>query len=409
MTKQVLLIEDDDALRMSLTQTMELAGLTPLPMTNFVQAKRRIRSNFQGVILSDIRMPNQDGFDVLSYTRNLDPQLPVILITGHSDVPTAMRAVREGAYDYLEKPCNPDRLREVLERALDHREVVIRSRSAERALLRSDAAALHFPGQSEATESFCAALRRIATGREHVHIFGPEGTGKKQAAYVINQLAESMPPFLRLNFRVVADDAVVRLDLPDGPFDLSCKHLDAASARQQSDLVSLLLARPDARMISSSTRALSKIRQDILIEDLDLADQMIELRAPSLAERREDLPIIFEQQLRLTIRNLDGDMPDVPEMVMAEVMSRAWPGNLPELRAFASSFALGNSLRAGPPQSLTLAEQMDGFERLVLIETLKQTGGRASEAASALGLPRNTFYDRLAKHRISAKDYRASP
>ena len=92
MTGQVLLIEDDDALRASLAQTMELEGLTVTPTQSYVQARRSIRANFPGVILSDIQMPHQTGFDVLATARNADPNLPVILLTGHSDVPTAMRA-----------------------------------------------------------------------------------------------------------------------------------------------------------------------------------------------------------------------------------------------------------------------------------------------------------------------------
>ncbi|MEM1277415.1 MAG: response regulator [Pseudomonadota bacterium] len=406
MTKQVLIIEDDDALRSSLAQTIELNGLTALPMTNFVQAKRRIRSNFAGIILSDIRMPHQDGFDVLGYAQGLDDQLPVVLLTGHSDVPTAIRALREGAYDYLEKPCSPERLIDVLQRALSHRALVLRSRQAERALLRNDPAALHFPGQSEVTESFRAALRRAGEGRENVHLTGEEGTGKKQAAYVINQLAPEPPPLLRVNLRVVADDAIETLVLPQGPFDLSCKHLDAASDRQKGDLQVLFGARSDARLLSSSVQSLEEIRLGLPTDGPDQITQAIELRVPNLAERRKDLPVIFEHQLRLAIRNLDGDMPEITETILAEVMARPWAGNLPELRAFATSFALGDRLRTGPMHGETLAQQMDGFERLVLIETLKRTGGRASEAASSLGLARNTFYDRLAKHGISAKDYR---
>ena len=160
MTVQVLLIEDDEALRTSLAQTMELEGLAVMPAQNFVQARRSIRANFPGVILSDIRMPHQDGFDVLTTARNADPELPVILMTGHSDVPTAMRAMKEGAYDYLEKPCSTDRLLEVLQRALTHRTLVLKSRRIERALFKSDAAALSFPGSSEVSVNLRRALRQ---------------------------------------------------------------------------------------------------------------------------------------------------------------------------------------------------------------------------------------------------------
>lgn len=126
---KVLIIEDDSVLRESIVQTLELEELEPIPTSSFRQAKRSIRSNFKGVILSDIKMPDDDGFDILRFVQHRDEQLPVVLLTGYSDVQTAMRAVREGAYDYLEKPCDPDKLVDTLRRALSYREVVLENRS----------------------------------------------------------------------------------------------------------------------------------------------------------------------------------------------------------------------------------------------------------------------------------------
>jgi len=129
MTTKILIIEDDSALRNSIVQTLELEDLEPIPTSSFTQARTSIRSNFKGVILSDIKMPDRDGFEVLNFVRARDPDLPVVLLTGYSDVPTAMRAMKEGAYDYLEKPCDPDRLIDTLRRALDHRSLVLENRA----------------------------------------------------------------------------------------------------------------------------------------------------------------------------------------------------------------------------------------------------------------------------------------
>jgi two-component system C4-dicarboxylate transport response regulator DctD len=138
MLRKVLIIEDDAVLRASIEQTLELADLEPIPTNGFIQARRSIRSNFRGVILSDIKMPDHDGFDVLDFAHARDPDLPVVLITGHSDVPTAMRAMKEGAYDYLEKPCDPNRLTEVLKRALEHRGLVLENRAMREELSTQD-------------------------------------------------------------------------------------------------------------------------------------------------------------------------------------------------------------------------------------------------------------------------------
>ncbi|CUJ11573.1 response regulator [Cognatishimia activa] len=128
MFKKVLIIEDDAMLRSSIVQTLELEDLEPIPTNGFTQARRSIRHNFRGVILSDIKMPDHDGFDVLRFAQTKDEELPVILLTGHSDVPTAKRAIKEGAYDYLEKPCAPDTMIEALHRALKQRTLIMENR-----------------------------------------------------------------------------------------------------------------------------------------------------------------------------------------------------------------------------------------------------------------------------------------
>lgn len=140
MFNKVILIEDDPVLRGSIMQTLELESLEVVATSSLTQARRSIRSNFRGVILSDIKMPDHNGFDVLKLSIDRDPDLPVILLTGHSDVPTAMRAIKEGAYDYLEKPCTPERLIDSLKRALNHRELVLESREMRQQITNYDLA-----------------------------------------------------------------------------------------------------------------------------------------------------------------------------------------------------------------------------------------------------------------------------
>lgn len=405
MSGQVLLIEDDDALRHSLAQTLELADLTVIPAVGYVQAKRSIRANFPGVILSDIRMPHQDGFSVLSAARNADPGLPVILLTGHSDVPTAMRAMKEGAYEYLEKPVGTERLIDVVSRAIAHRDLVLKSRRIERALERSDAAARSFPGSGPVSTGLRTALRRVAGSDCHVHLHGAKGTGKKEAAFAINALAPEQRTFLTLNLRNAAADAVRRLQPPEEPADLSLKSVENATPEQIADMRALLRRYPDLRVISSSAVPLAELEH---LEASESSTNVVEIRVPSLDERRDDLPEIFENFVRLAVRSLDADMPEISTATLADIMTRSWPGSLPELRSYAMTYALGTRVQNDSAGHGTLAEQVEAFEKMVLSETLKRTSGKATEAARALGLPRNTFYDRLARFGLSAKDFRNS-
>lgn len=405
MTGQVLLIEDDDALRHSLTQTLELADLTVIPASSYVQAKRTIRANFPGVILSDIRMPHQDGFSVLSAAKGADPGLPVILLTGHSDVPTAMRAMREGAYEYLEKPVGTERLVDVVHRAIAHRDLVLKSRRIERALERSDAAARSFPGSGPVSTALRTALRRVAASECHVHLHGPKGTGKKEAAFAINALSPEPRTFLTLNLLYAAADSVRRLRPPEGPADLSLKSVECAAPDQIDDVRALIGRCPELRIISSSVASLAELEHLEAGED---GATVVEIRVPSLDERRDDLPEIFENFLRLAIRSLDMDMPEISTATLTDIMTRPWSGCLPELRSYAMTYALGARVQTGSVGQGTLAEQVEAFEKMVLTETLKRTSGKAAESARVLGVPRNTFYDRLARFGLSAKDFRES-
>ncbi|WP_339848800.1 response regulator [uncultured Nisaea sp.] len=403
MTGQVLLIEDDDALRHSLAQTLELADLTVIPAGGYVQAKRTIRANFPGVVLSDIRMPYQDGFSVLSAAQGADPGLPVILLTGHSDVPTAMRAMKEGAYEYLEKPVGTERLVDVVRRAIAHRDLVLKSRRIERALERSDAAARSFPGSGPVSTTLRKALRRVAASDCHVHLHGPKGTGKKEAAFAINALSPESRAFLTLNLLHAPADSVRRLQPPEGPADLSLKSVECATPEQIADLRALLSRCPELRVISSSVSSLAELEH---LEPGAEGATVVEIRVPSLDERRDDLPEIFENFLRLAIRSLDADMPEVSTATLTGIMTRPWPGSLPELRSYAMTYALGARVQSDGAGQGTLAEQVEAFEKMVLTETLKRTNGKAAEAARMLGLPRNTLYDRLVRFGLSAKDFR---
>jgi two-component system C4-dicarboxylate transport response regulator DctD len=378
------------------------------PAVNFLQAKRNIRASFSGVVLSDIRMPDKDGFDVLHLAQSVDEELPVILLTGEADVPTALRAMREGAYDFLEKPCTTETLLEVIKRALDHRKVVLKARKMERQLRRNDAAALNFPGTSQAVRTLRSALRQTSESNRHIHLVGPKGAGKRLAAYTVHKLAQEMRAFVAIS--LASEDAdLITTALPSNAVDLSLKNIDLADPQHQAWLLAQTGDVNRLRVISSSRLTFDAVaRQQGFSEELSNALNPIEIEVPPLSQRRVDLPVLFEELVRQSVRNQNGDMPTIPQSLLSEVMTRDWPGNVAELRNFAKSFVLGTSRDVDTQKALTLADQMDAFERTVLRETLKRTKGSASEAAHQLGLPRKTLYDRLARYDLKPKDYKTA-
>ena len=141
MTRRVLLVDDDAAVREALGQTLELADLIPVLAGSYIEAKDHIVPGFPGVIVSDIRMPGKDGFALLEFAHAADPELPVILLTGEGDIPTAVRGMASGAFDFLEKPCAPADLLTVVEKALKTRSLVLENRSLKAQVEAGDAAA----------------------------------------------------------------------------------------------------------------------------------------------------------------------------------------------------------------------------------------------------------------------------
>ncbi len=402
MKKQVLLIEDDDALRASLAQMLDLEGITVLQANGFDQARRSIRANFSGVILSDIRMPQKDGFDVLTYAQSVDSDLPVVMLTGEADVPMALRALKEGAYDFLEKPCASNDLLDVLSRALHHRTLVTRTRQMEQQLRRNDPAAIYFPGTSQVTKDLRSNLRQAACQSLHIHLFGEPGAGKKMAAFTIHALSDEDSRFVSFNL----NDPFNNLQPPTDRVILSLKNLEVASPETQTQILELLQIKSDIQIITTSTKSIEELHASGTSETLLNMLNPAEINLPSLRQRKSDMPVLFESLVRQTTRALNTDMPHIPQSIYAEVIAKNWAGNIPALRNFATTVAVGLNLRKQQPDDLTLVEQMDVFERLVLSETLKRNNGKAGETALALGLPRKTFYDRLARYDLRPKDFK---
>jgi two-component system C4-dicarboxylate transport response regulator DctD len=404
MKKQVLLIEDDDALRASLAQMLDLEGITVIQANGFAQARRTIRANFSGVVLSDIRMPQKDGFDVLTFAQGVDAELPVVMLTGEADVPMALRAMKEGAYDFLEKPCASTELLEVLNRAFAHRHLVLRARQMEQQINRNDTAAVNFPGPSQAVIDLRSNMRQVAPQPFHIHLYGEVGAGKKLAAHTIHSLSPDRDVFVAFNL----EEPFHTLKISNEPANISLKNLDTISLDVEHQILGLLETQPNHRLITSSTKSIAQLKEQGISEALLSALNALEIHVPALSQRKKDLPDLFESLVRQTVRALNSDMPAIPQSVYAQVIAKDWPGNLPALRNFATTIAVGLNVHKPQSEDLTLAKQMDTFERLVLTETLKRNNGKAVDAAHTLGLPRKTFYDRLARYDLQPKDFKTT-
>ena len=408
MSRRVLLVDDDTAVRDALSQTLELADLLPLAAGSFVAAKDHITDRFDGVILSDLRMPGRDGFHLLSYARTQDPELPVILLTGEGDIPTAMKAVDQGAFDFLEKPCAPADLLAVLHRALAVRRTVLDNREMRAKLETGDPAARMLFGTSQQADGLRARVRRVALTDTEVLVTGAPGTGVSKVAEVIHLCsARSKAPFLKRAAAGMDSRGVQEALNAARSGSLFIDEITQLPAQAQITLMEALEAALGTRVIAGSNRDLAaSVDAGALNAELYYRLQVTPVRIPSLAERPEDIPVLFRHYVEQASEQAGLTAPPITPAVLSGLLARDWPGNARALMSEAMRFALGLSDEVSTEQGMGLAEHLAQFEQSLLEQALRRAQGKAVEAARALKLPRKTFYDKLARHGIRPEDFR---
>lgn len=409
MTERVLLVDDDRAVREALGQTLELAGLAPVLASSFIEAKDHIARDFPGVVVSDIRMPGRDGFHLLDHARKTDPDLPVILLTGEGDVPTAVRGMTGGAFDFLEKPCNPQDFVAVVQKALKTRALVMENRALRREIRRGDAAARMLVGTSVLSEQMREAARAAARTSAEVLISGPPGAGTAKVAEVIHLLsAAAMRPFQKLSAASATPDTLMAAFARSDGGSIFLDEVAALPPAAQFAALDLIDSHPGTRVIAGTYRDLSgEAKEGRFNPDLFYKLDVIRVRIPALKERPEDIPVLFRHYVAIACEQSDLPVPEISPEVIADLMAQDWPGNARALMNAAMRFAMGLDEQHQDGAEPGLAGQMARVEKSLLIEALARHAGNATEAASALKLPRKTFYDKLARHGIRAEDYRA--
>ena len=205
----VLLIDDDHEVLDASRQTLELEGFTVEATARPENALGTLCPSWPGVVVTDVRMPGLDGFALLERVRAADPEVPVVLVTGHGDIAMAMRAVREGAYDFIEKPAEPGHLVEVVRRALAHRRLVLENRSLRAQLAGGGSLEARIIGRSSAVERLRAAVAGLADAEVDVLLFGETGTGKELVARSLHDAGRRRAGnFVALNCGALPDSII---------------------------------------------------------------------------------------------------------------------------------------------------------------------------------------------------------
>lgn len=409
MAGKVLLVDDDPAVREALGQTLDLGGFSPLSAGSFVEAKDNLRPEFEGVVVSDIRMPGRDGFHLLSYVRGVDPDLPVILLTGEGDIPMAVQAMSQGAFGFLEKPCSPQDLTALVDRALSVRAMVLENRRFRAQQEVGDPAARLIFGVSEASETLRKQVRAAARLGREVLVQGAPGSGISKVAEVVHLCSgQAKGPFAKRAAaglsRAGLIDAWDRCqggalffdEIGQMPMDTQMALLDAVD-------------RGGTVLIAGCTEDLeAATAQGRVSTDLFYRLAVCQVRIPALAERPEDIPVLFRLYVAQAAEQAGVTAPEITPDVLAGLMVQEWPGNARALMSHAMRFALGLGDSSAGDAGQGLVERMAQVERSLLVEALRKAGGQARQAAEALKLPRKTLYDKLAKHGLKPEQFRDS-
>jgi len=408
MSNRVLLVDDDAAVREALSQTLELADISAVTAGSFVVAKDHITPDFEGVVLSDIRMPGRDGFHLLEYAQQQDADLPVILLTGEGDIPMAVKAMGQGAFGFLEKPCAPGDLISLLERALKTRAMVLENRRLRHLVETGDPAARMLFGSSDLAEALRKRVRLVAQAEGAALVTGAPGTGISKVAEVVHlSSARSKAPFVkRAAAGLTAQGLQDALHEGEGG-SLFIDEVTQLSPQLQLTLAEAVEQNTPTRLIAGSTRKLAQeVEEGRFHADLYYRLDVLTVRIPSLSERPEDIPVMFRRYVDQAAEQAGLTPPDVTPQTIAGLMARDWPGNARALMSVAMRFVMGMPEDMTPDTGLGLAEQMGQVEQSLLEAALRRAGGQASAAAEALKLPRKTLYDKLTRYGIRPEDFR---
>ncbi|MGO6677573.1 sigma-54-dependent transcriptional regulator [Rhizobium leguminosarum] len=438
----VALIDDDKDLRRATAQTLELAGFSVSAYDGAKAALADLPADFAGPVVTDIRMPEIDGLQLFATLQGMDADLPVILMTGHGDIPMAVQAIQDGAYDFIAKPFAADRLVQSVRRASEKRRLVLENRMLRKA---AEDAQENLPliGQTPVMENLRNILRHIADTDVDVLVAGETGSGKEVVAQLLHQWSHRRRGnFVALNCGALPETVIEselfgheagaftgaqkrrtgRIEHASGgtlfldeiesmPAATQVKMLRVLEMREITPLGTNGVRPVDLRVVAAAKIDLGdpSVRGDFR-EDLYYRLNVVTISIPPLRERRDDIPLLFSHFAARAAERFRRDAPPLSPEVRRHLASHTWPGNVRELSHYAERVVLGvegGGTAAVPPQptDATLPERLERYEAEIIRDALSANDGDVRRTIEALGIPRKTFYDKLQRHGINRGGY----
>ncbi|OLP54822.1 Fis family transcriptional regulator [Rhizobium rhizosphaerae] len=435
-TLSVLLVDDEEELRRSTAQALELSDYRVEALAQAEDALSRITYGFRGVVVTDIRMRGMDGLTLMQRIREIDHEIPVILITGHGEVQLAVKAMREGAYDFLEKPFSLQTLAGIVNRALDRRSLVLENRRLRSVAGKDDDLEARMPGRTPVIIDLRYRLRAIGATDADTLVIGETGAGKEVAARALHDLsARAGRPFLVINcaalpsglieselfgheagafpgalrarygkFEHGRGGTIVLDEIASLPVELQARFLRVLQERTITRLGSNEVVPLDVRFIATSKTDLEvEVATGRFRADLFYRLNVVTVRVPALAQRQADIPLLFLQLVREAAARYGREDISVPPEVLVDLGQRDWPGNVRELRNAADRFVLGldlpgtGTIAAEEKETLRLADRVAAYERRIIAGAIAAHGGSLRPVYEQLGISRKTLYEKMQK------------
>ncbi len=457
MQGRLLVVDDERSIRDVLAQVLGYEGYEVVTAASGGEALNLHRQQPFDLILLDVKMQGIDGLDTLAQLRVHDPDVRVVMISGHGTIATAVQAVKDGAFDFLEKPLDSDRLLVTVQRALEHRKLVGENARLREGLARATDARFAMVGESEGLQKIRDLVQRVGPTNARVVITGENGSGKELVARAIHEASPRRSgPFIEVNCAAIPHDLVegelfghVKGSFTGAVADAAGK-FEAANggtlfldeigdlalnaqakilrALQEGVIVRVGDSKPikvDVRVIAATNRDLAQdIQSGRFREDLYHRLNVMPIHVPPLRDRARDIPslvshfvAVLGQGPGMAPKPFDGD-------ALRRLQRRHWPGNVRELRNAVERLLI---LSAGPevteadvdlvlpPESAppvdheqlaadaadrTFAEFKEDAERAFIVARLREHYWNVAETARILGMPRSNLYNKIEKYGI---------
>jgi two-component system C4-dicarboxylate transport response regulator DctD len=455
---EVVLVDDEPMVRESTLQWLQICGYRVTPFDHAEAALLHVKTLYEtqqlAVVVTDVRMPGMDGLALLDAVLNGMPGIPVVLLTGHGDVDMAIKAMRDGAYDFIEKPYVPERLTETVQRAADKRRLILENARLQAALTQQGGLDTQIIGISPAIQRLRKELLKLAALDTNVIVYGETGTGKELIAQCLHQYSQrSKQHFVPINCGAIPEN-LMESELfghEAGAFTSAAKRrigkfeyahkgtlfldeIESMPAPLQVRMLRALqegvierLGSNDSVPVDVRIIAASKVDlrlDDSFREDLFYRLNVSQIYIPPLRERMEDVPLLFSHYVRLA--SIESGVHEKPRVIsdhdLLALASHDWPGNVRELKNIAIRFAVDSEMSVASilsatdpaylstrprsiPSVLPLSLQVAEFESSVIRESLSRHQGNIKSVMEELDLPRRTLNQKMARYGLNRVDF----